>query len=213
MATSKSTARLSEQTRRAQRTIQGKSRTQQHMAAEADINNIVKRYLPTGALPSHGKQPIYGDFTSVDYMTMQNSIADIDSAFMRLPSRLRSRFKNEPYQLIRFIEDPKNQAEATRLGLIIDPMNPLTGFDPSTGMADDQVEPDPLQTDLMSQAELLSAMDPNSETYDPEVAVKLRQEATAGDSESRALLEAATAASKKRASSPPKKPVPKGKKG
>lgn len=195
----------SEQSRRSHR-ITGKSLTQQHPAKEADINTIVKRYLPTGALPSHGRQPIYGDFTSIDYMTMQNQIADIDTAFMRLPARLRGRFKNDPYQLMRFIDDPKNRPEAIRLGLLVDPSAQF-GFDKETGLAQDTPEKEPAQLDAMSQAEVLDALNPDHESYDPELAPQLRARAQEGDQESRLLLEMATASAKKKAQNPPKRPV------
>lgn len=210
------TPRLSEHRRRSQQTFMGKSLTQQHPAKESDINHIVKRYLPTGALPSHGKNPIYGDFSSVDFMTMQNQIADIEHAFARLPARLRGRFRNDPYQLLRFVEDQKNHPEAVRLGLLIDPTKPAgeAGYDPVTGLAaDDQVEPDPLQVDAMSQLEILNAMDPDHESYDEGVKTQLQESAKGGDAESRSLLELAAATSKKRAARPAKRPQAKPKKG
>lgn len=105
-------------------TFTGESLTQQHMKSEADINTIVGRYMKTGQLgnPVSNKQPIYGDFSSIDYMEMRNAIADIDQEFGALPSRIRSRFQNDAHQLIRFIEKPENYQEAVKLGLLPAPV-------------------------------------------------------------------------------------------
>lgn len=107
--------------KRVQQLIEGPTMTQQHMAAETDINNIVSKYLKTGVLgnPTNPRRAMFGDFTSVDYQNMQNQIADIDNEFSALPSRLRKKFGNDPYQLVRWIEDPRNYAEAVKLGLIL----------------------------------------------------------------------------------------------
>lgn len=87
-----------------------------------------------------GRRPIYGDFTSVDYMHMQNSIADIDQQFASLPARLRARFDNDPYQVVRFVEKPENQAEAIKLGLLPAPVEPTPSVDP---VPDTAVKADP----------------------------------------------------------------------
>lgn len=98
------------------------SATQQHMRDETNINTIVNRYLKTGVLgnPNATRRPMFGDFSSVDFMHMQNAIADIGQNFASLPARVRSRFQNDPYQLIRFVENPDNKAEAIKLGILPD---------------------------------------------------------------------------------------------
>lgn len=109
--------------------IIGESRTQQHMKDESDINIIVEKHLKTGRRreAQNNRQPMYGDFTSVDYMEMRNAIVDIDQEFAGLPSRIRSRFNNDPHQLIRFVEKPENLQESINLGLL---PNPNPGPDP-----------------------------------------------------------------------------------
>lgn len=168
------------------RKIDGKSLSKQAPAKEADINNIVRRYLPTGALPSHGRQGMYGDFTSIDYMSMLNAVADIDNTFRRLPARVRGQFRNDPYQLMRFVENPDNQKEAVRLGLLRDPSKAF-GYD-GESLDGPQLEDD--QTDMMSQAEIMDALDPDSRSHDPQVAIDLQAAAKGGDAEAVALLEA-----------------------
>lgn len=168
-----------------QRIITGKSKTQQHFKEESDINTIVRRYIPTGALPGHGKQPIYGDFTSFDYMSMLNAVSDIDTTFRKLPARIRGMHRNRPEQLMRWLENPANHKEAVRLGLLLDPSRP---FGASALEGDDNLETD--QTDLMSQADILDALDPDSKHYDPSVVSDLQAAAQGGDAESQLLLDA-----------------------
>jgi len=98
----------------------GETRTQQQFKDEANINTIVKRYIKTGQLgnPNASRQPSFGDFSSVDYMDMRNAIADIDQDFASLPAKVRRRFNEDPYQLVRWLENPANAKEAAKLGLI-----------------------------------------------------------------------------------------------
>lgn len=98
----------------------GESLTQQHMKNDSDINVIVARYMKTGVLgnPNATRKPIFGDFSSHDYMGMRNAIADMDQNFSALSARLRRRFNNDVYQLVRFVENPENTREALRLGLL-----------------------------------------------------------------------------------------------
>jgi len=99
-----------------------KSRTQQHFAKEADINNIMRRYQKTGILgnPADGlRKGFFGDFTMVsDFQTMVNQIQEAQLRFMALPALVRERFANDPAQLMAFIADPKNIEEGRKLGLI-----------------------------------------------------------------------------------------------
>lgn len=110
-------------TQRVKTQVTGESMAQQNMKAETDINTIVSRYMRTGQMgnPVSEKRPIFGDFTSLEFMDMQNSIADINQEFSSLPSRVRRRFGDDPHQLIRFVEKPENMAEAIKLGLIPEP--------------------------------------------------------------------------------------------
>jgi len=102
----------------------GESLTQRHFAAQADINTKVAKHLrsvPGANLSNIGqggtRQPIFGDFTRIDYQDMLNKVTDIDQQFQALPGRVRNRFRNRPDQLLAFLEDPKNLKEAVKLGL------------------------------------------------------------------------------------------------
>lgn len=94
--------------------------TQQQFKEESDIMTIVNRFRKTGILgdPARVQKAFYGDISSLDYMTMLNFINDSRHVFMGLPSAVRKRFQNDPYQLVRFLENPDNRAEAERLGLL-----------------------------------------------------------------------------------------------
>ncbi len=94
-------------------------RTKQAMVAECDINTIMNKWKRTGEIPpGNPRPPTYGDFSEVgDYMQAKNSILEADRAFEALPSWVRERFQNSPHELIAFLEDPSNQAEAEKLGL------------------------------------------------------------------------------------------------
>jgi len=103
---------------RTQEKIEGSSMTQQQFKDEVDIRLIHTRYLKTGLAPADPRMPLYGDFSSMDFLQMQNRIVDAEQAFETLPAALRKRFKNDPYQFYRFMEDPNNATEAKTLGIL-----------------------------------------------------------------------------------------------
>lgn len=102
--------------------IEGESMAKQSFKEEADINTITNRYLrgqtPTIGNPRSNRKPMFGDFTAMEFQEMQNAVLDIHHDFEALPSRIRNKFKNDPYQLKRFLDDPANEAEAIKLGLL-----------------------------------------------------------------------------------------------
>lgn len=98
------------------------SLTQQHFKDECDINNILRQFNITGLLPESALSPRYGDFTGVvDYHTALNQVIAAEDEFMSLPADLRARFKNDPAQLIAFLENAENKDEAIALGLVNKP--------------------------------------------------------------------------------------------
>jgi len=95
------------------------TRAQQHHKDECDINVILERFGKTGHMPVNAISGTYGDFSGVhDYHTALNALIASQAEFDALPAQIRNRFANEPAKLIEFLDDPKNQAEATSLGLI-----------------------------------------------------------------------------------------------
>ena len=92
---------------------------QQNFKDETDINHIVRQFGLTGELPGKPMSPQYGDFTGVlDYHSAVNAVLAAQDDFMELPAQLRSRFNNDPAQLIDFLDNEQNREEAIKLGLI-----------------------------------------------------------------------------------------------
>lgn len=92
---------------------------QQNFKDECDINHIVRQFGLTGELPGKPMSPQYGDFTGVlDYHSAVNAVLAAQDDFMELPAQLRSRFNNDPAQLIDFLNNDENREEATKLGLV-----------------------------------------------------------------------------------------------
>lgn len=99
---------------------EGRSRTKQSFARDADINNIVARWRDTGLPPHDRNGPgVYADFTSaVAFDEAQVQIQAAQEAFMSLPAHVRSRFNNDPAELIDFVDQVDNLPEAEKLGLL-----------------------------------------------------------------------------------------------
>lgn len=94
------------------------SLTVQSMAADADINNIVKRFGVTGTLPQSLVLPTYADYGDIlDYHTAMNAIRKADEAFMELPADIRSRFDNDAGKFVAFCSDRGNLDELRSMGL------------------------------------------------------------------------------------------------
>ena len=103
------------------------SLTKQSEAAGCDLHRILDRYTKTGYLPSSG-EAVFGDFSSVgDYQACLDRVSAAQDAFDGLPATLRRRFGDDPAQLVAFLQDPANRAEAVTLGLIDAPQAQVDG--------------------------------------------------------------------------------------
>lgn len=96
-----------------------KSLTKQADAKDADINNIMKKYLKTGVLPNLIKQePRYGDFSEVsDYLDSMNTVLFANEQFAALSAEVRKQFDNDPAKFLEFASNPENGEEMVKLGL------------------------------------------------------------------------------------------------
>nr|WAE43318.1 MAG: internal scaffolding protein [Microviridae sp.] len=98
------------------------SLAQQHFKKECDINEILDKYQRTGVLPDgldSRPVPSYSDTTGVgDFSKLQQTLVDAQGLFAALPVTLRSRFHNEPSELMAFVANASNHDEAVKLGLI-----------------------------------------------------------------------------------------------
>lgn len=63
---------------------------------------------------------------SVDFMTAQNLVIDTRRAFDALPAKIRKEFNNDPYQLVRAIEDPNMKEKLQELGVLNKTPVPVT---------------------------------------------------------------------------------------
>lgn len=96
------------------------TRTQQQFAEECDINYIMQKYEKTGQFTTHFKTGgKYADFSNIqDYQDMLHTVQYAQDAFMTLPADTRSRFRNDPQQLLNFLHDTNNYDEGVKLGLL-----------------------------------------------------------------------------------------------
>lgn len=95
------------------------TRAQQHHKDECDINVILERFGKTGQVPVNAISGTYGDFSGVhDYHTAMNALIAAESEFAALPAQIRNKFANDPANLVQFLDNPDNRAEAEKLGLV-----------------------------------------------------------------------------------------------
>lgn len=96
-------------------TFQDESLTEQQFSFETDINNIVAGIV---AKEYNVKPPQYGlTITPNQFDDALNIIANARSQFEELPSNLRTKFNNDPKELLSFCQDENNYEEGVKLGL------------------------------------------------------------------------------------------------
>ncbi|WNK13195.1 MAG: internal scaffolding protein [Microvirus sp.] len=128
-----------------------RSVTNQSDKDSTDINKIMERYEKTGLIPDAltglGRKPHYGDFSNVgNFHELQDTLAKVNQAFAVLPAPMRSQFGNDPQNLIEFLANPENDAQAIAMGLKNKPVAaeeaaPATKSDPSVSPADPAAPP------------------------------------------------------------------------
>lgn len=98
----------------------GESQVQQNAKDECDINNIVKKRETTGLITHISSRPArYGNFiTAHDFKSAMDQIIEAQDTFDMLPSEVRKRFANDPAQFLEFAQDPANEAELQKMGLL-----------------------------------------------------------------------------------------------
>lgn len=130
---------------------------QQHKE-KVDVNNIIKKYqqnLPITHL--NRNRGVYADLSLMtDYQGMLDAVSQAQKAFNDLPANLRSRFQNDPEQLLNFLQDSKNKEEAIKLGLI-NPTDPLNTNDQTN------VNVEPVKTKKDQKASSTNSTPPKEE--------------------------------------------------
>ncbi len=92
--------------------------TDQSQSKEADVNNVVARYIQTGQLPQSMKTPRYDDLVDApDYHTAMTVVANAQQQFDALDARIRAQFSNDPAQFLEFAQNPANASTLIDLGL------------------------------------------------------------------------------------------------
>lgn len=103
--------------------------TQQQFKDDVDITKVMKKYkTQPGFNKWFNSKPItgggYTDLTKAkDYLGSLQTVVDAQNAFAALPSELRSRFNNDPAEMLNFIHDKKNYQECIKLGIFEKPKN------------------------------------------------------------------------------------------
>lgn len=94
--------------------------TRQEFKDECDINILMARYQSTGELPvlNQGTAQFLDVSASMQFQDSMNFIAEAQSMFAELPSRIRDRFRNDPVQFLDFCSNSSNRRELAELGLL-----------------------------------------------------------------------------------------------
>lgn len=93
--------------------------TRQEFKDEADINTIMARYQRTGELPQLNlTAPQYLQLDGATFQEHMEFVAEAQSMFEELPSRIRNRFDNDPAKFLDFTSNENNRQELARMGLL-----------------------------------------------------------------------------------------------
>lgn len=95
------------------------SMTDESMARDTDVNYIMEKYMKGEHVQfiNEGRGH-YIDLTEFpDFDKAMEIVGKAKSAFQLLPPQLREKFNQDPHQLVNYLQDPKNDAEAVELGL------------------------------------------------------------------------------------------------
>lgn len=102
---------------------------QQQWQASCNVNNIMKKYKKTGTVTHvrNATAGVYQDLTKMpSYEEAVQTVTRAEQAFQEVPALVRKRFDNNPQKMIDFLNDPKNQDEAIKLGLAkLKPVDPV----------------------------------------------------------------------------------------
>lgn len=96
------------------------SPVKQEFRDAADVNLVMKKCIRTGMpLPGPVTQGVYMDCVGMgDFREVVTRIANARTAFEKLPSAIRKRFRNDPASLVEFLQNDANREEAVKLGLL-----------------------------------------------------------------------------------------------
>lgn len=109
-----------------------KTKTKQSFADKVNINKIVAKHQRSGMVEHlNEKEPFYGDVTHLgDYRESLNIVIEAKELFAKMSAEIREKFKNNPNEMITFLNNPANLAEAVALKMV-KPRPPVPGPVPS----------------------------------------------------------------------------------
>lgn len=148
------------------------NKVQQQFKDECNVGNIVERFVRTGVPPRIGRKPMFLDLTQVgDFTEMLNHVTAVNQEFMMLPAKTRSEFKNDPAELLKFLDtlgDKESVKRALSHGLI------------SQEQAQDILKktsaPNASQVDLIEESEKSTKSPPAEEhSKNPELDAKIKK--------------------------------------
>lgn len=93
------------------------SKTQPQFKDQCDINMIVKKAKVTGTV-NHVAKVVgkYGDFTQyVDSPQAYDRLAKAHQAFEQLPSAIRHEFRNDPAEMLKFVNAAQEDSEEGKI--------------------------------------------------------------------------------------------------
>lgn len=96
------------------------SKTVQSDALKSDIGSIMAKWIRDGVVPVTGKEPRYGDFSTVgDFHTALNRVMAAQDDFYRyVPSKVRKYCDHDVGKFLELVYDPERRGELEELGLL-----------------------------------------------------------------------------------------------
>lgn len=99
--------------------ISGPDRAKQSFKDECDINRIVKQFKDTGQVTHvRDSQGEYGFATAQTFDEAMRIVANANSQFALLPSKVRAHFDNDPAKFLDASQDDARRPEFVELGLL-----------------------------------------------------------------------------------------------
>lgn len=98
----------------------GPGRTKQSFSEKVNINSIIAKHRRTGMIEHLNKnKPFYGDVSEITtYKESLETVLIAQNLFSKMSADIRERFKNDPNEMITYLNDPKNIEEAIKLKMI-----------------------------------------------------------------------------------------------
>lgn len=95
--------------------------TEQAGKESQDINLMAKKAFRNRLKGNpEGRQPIFGEVSAMTYHEQLNMVMDTQARFAQIPARIRNKHGNDPWRLLKWLENPANAKEAVKQGLMVD---------------------------------------------------------------------------------------------